>query len=216
MNRLGHRLRRCARLHRHEAAFDQTAEPGVLALGRYELAVGPDVPPGKVTLRYLLYDAAGRWPPDDLEDTLTWKVLSGLSDDVSFESRPDGPAIRVLKVPATGLPDFQDYEEHRQDARYGSEPEYSPQVEGKQGKTGGRHERTDNGPGMVHGAVKAKGLPLHPDIDGIGNERIPWGGAYPLADPVGETDAEDGQGGRRRGDERPGQRGRRAWRRRRS
>jgi serine/threonine-protein kinase RsbW len=46
---------------------------------------------------------AGRWPPDDLEDTLTWKVLSGLSDDVSFESRPDGPAIRVLKVPATAL-----------------------------------------------------------------------------------------------------------------
>jgi serine/threonine-protein kinase RsbW len=44
---------------------------------------------------------AGRWPPPDLEDTLTWKVLSGLSDDVSFESLPGGPAIRVLKVPAT-------------------------------------------------------------------------------------------------------------------
>jgi serine/threonine-protein kinase RsbW len=41
------------------------------------------------------------WPPRDLEDTLTWKVLSGLSDDVSFESLSDGPAIRVLKVPAT-------------------------------------------------------------------------------------------------------------------
>jgi serine/threonine-protein kinase RsbW len=44
---------------------------------------------------------AGRWPPPDLEDTLTWKVLSGLSDDVSFESLPEGPAIRILKVPAT-------------------------------------------------------------------------------------------------------------------
>jgi serine/threonine-protein kinase RsbW len=43
----------------------------------------------------------GRWPPPDLENTLTWKVLSGLSDDVSFESLPAGPAIRVLKVPAT-------------------------------------------------------------------------------------------------------------------
>jgi serine/threonine-protein kinase RsbW len=44
---------------------------------------------------------ANRWPPPDLEDTLTWKVLSGLSDDVSFETLPEGPAIRVLKVPAT-------------------------------------------------------------------------------------------------------------------
>jgi serine/threonine-protein kinase RsbW len=44
--------------------------------------------------------SVAQWPPVDLEDTLTWKVLSGLSDDVSFESRPEGPAIRVLKVPA--------------------------------------------------------------------------------------------------------------------
>jgi serine/threonine-protein kinase RsbW len=44
---------------------------------------------------------AAPWPPADLEDTLTWKVLSGLADDVSFESVPEGPAIRVLKVPAT-------------------------------------------------------------------------------------------------------------------
>lgn len=42
-----------------------------------------------------------RWPPPDLEDSLTWKVLSGLSDDVSFELLPTGPAIRVLKVPVT-------------------------------------------------------------------------------------------------------------------
>jgi serine/threonine-protein kinase RsbW len=46
---------------------------------------------------------AQAWPPTDLEDTLTWKVLSGLADDVSFESLPGGPAIRVLKVPATTL-----------------------------------------------------------------------------------------------------------------
>jgi serine/threonine-protein kinase RsbW len=48
-------------------------------------------------------DGAAEWPPSDLEDTLTWKVLSGLSDDVSFESVSGGPAIRVLKVPATAL-----------------------------------------------------------------------------------------------------------------
>jgi serine/threonine-protein kinase RsbW len=46
-------------------------------------------------------DHAGPWPPPNLEDTLAWKVLSGLADDVSFESLPSGPAIRVLKVPAT-------------------------------------------------------------------------------------------------------------------
>jgi serine/threonine-protein kinase RsbW len=46
---------------------------------------------------------AHAWPPPDLEDTLTWKVLSGLADDVSFESLPIGPAIRVLKVPATAM-----------------------------------------------------------------------------------------------------------------
>ena len=45
--------------------------------------------------------AEGVWPPPDLEDTLTWKVLSGLSDDVSFELLPTGPAIRILKVPVT-------------------------------------------------------------------------------------------------------------------
>ncbi len=41
------------------------------------------------------------WPPPDLQDTLTWRVLSGLSDDVRFELLPSGPAIRVLKVPVT-------------------------------------------------------------------------------------------------------------------
>lgn len=43
---------------------------------------------------------AGDWPPAAIEDTLAWKVLSGLSDDVGFELRPEGPTIRILKVPA--------------------------------------------------------------------------------------------------------------------
>jgi hypothetical protein len=45
---------------------DDRWQPGIPALGRYELAVGPDVPPGKVAVRYVLYDAAGRWPPQML------------------------------------------------------------------------------------------------------------------------------------------------------
>jgi serine/threonine-protein kinase RsbW len=52
-------------------------------------------------------DAAvpGDWPPAAIEETLTWKVLSGLSDDVGFELRPEGPTIRILKVPVAGEAD---------------------------------------------------------------------------------------------------------------
>jgi serine/threonine-protein kinase RsbW len=48
-------------------------------------------------------DAAptGGWPPPGIEDSLAWRVLSGLSDDVSFELLPTGPAIRIVKVPAS-------------------------------------------------------------------------------------------------------------------
>jgi hypothetical protein len=45
---------------------DDRWQPGIPALGRYELTIGPDVPPGKVAVRYVLYDAAGRWPPQIL------------------------------------------------------------------------------------------------------------------------------------------------------
>jgi anti-sigma regulatory factor (Ser/Thr protein kinase) len=37
------------------------------------------------------------WPPADVETTLGWRVLSALADDVGFERRDDGPAIRVRK-----------------------------------------------------------------------------------------------------------------------
>jgi hypothetical protein len=46
---------------------DDRWQPGVLALGRYELTIGPDIPPGKVAVRYVLYDAAGRWEPQTVE-----------------------------------------------------------------------------------------------------------------------------------------------------
>jgi serine/threonine-protein kinase RsbW len=41
--------------------------------------------------------APAGWPPPTLHDSLAWNVLSGLSDELSFEL-PDGtPAIRVVK-----------------------------------------------------------------------------------------------------------------------
>jgi serine/threonine-protein kinase RsbW len=42
----------------------------------------------------------GAWPPPDLEESLAWRVLTGLSDEVSFGSLPTGPGIRIVKVPS--------------------------------------------------------------------------------------------------------------------
>lgn len=45
-------------------------------------------------------DTRAGWPPSSLEDSLAWRVLTGLSDQVLFESLPTGPGIRILKIPA--------------------------------------------------------------------------------------------------------------------
>jgi anti-sigma regulatory factor (Ser/Thr protein kinase) len=37
------------------------------------------------------------WPPEDLEASLGWRVLSALADEVEFERRDGGPAIRIRK-----------------------------------------------------------------------------------------------------------------------
>jgi serine/threonine-protein kinase RsbW len=43
-------------------------------------------------------DAAGRaWPPPDLEQSLSWRVLSALVDDVSLDAAASGPSIRLIK-----------------------------------------------------------------------------------------------------------------------
>ena len=43
-------------------------------------------------------DAAGRaWPPPDLEQSLSWKVLSELVDTVSLDTEASGPSIRLIK-----------------------------------------------------------------------------------------------------------------------
>jgi serine/threonine-protein kinase RsbW len=35
------------------------------------------------------------WPPEGHERSLAWQVLSGLSDEVTFERSPSGPAVRI-------------------------------------------------------------------------------------------------------------------------
>ena len=43
-------------------------------------------------------DAAGRaWPPPDLEQSLSWRVLSELVDTVSLDAEASGPSIRLIK-----------------------------------------------------------------------------------------------------------------------
>jgi hypothetical protein len=43
--------------------WDDRWPPGMPIFSRYELAVGPDVPPGQVAVRYVVYDAQGRIEP---------------------------------------------------------------------------------------------------------------------------------------------------------
>jgi serine/threonine-protein kinase RsbW len=43
-------------------------------------------------------DAAGRaWPPPDIEQSLSWKVLSALVDTVSLDAEASVPSIRLIK-----------------------------------------------------------------------------------------------------------------------
>jgi len=41
--------------------------------------------------------AGGAWPPLDLEQSLSWKVLSALVDIVSLDAEASGPSIRLIK-----------------------------------------------------------------------------------------------------------------------
>ncbi len=45
--------------------------------------------------------SADDWPPPKVEDSLAWRILAGLADDVRFELSDQGPAVRV-EVEARG------------------------------------------------------------------------------------------------------------------
>ena len=38
---------------------------------------------------------ADGWPPANVEDSLAWRILAGLADEVRFELSDGGPAVRV-------------------------------------------------------------------------------------------------------------------------
>ena len=43
-----------------------------------------------------------KWPPPGSDDSLSWKVLSGLADEAAFEELDGAPAIRLLKRATSG------------------------------------------------------------------------------------------------------------------
>lgn len=71
------------------------------------LMLGPSA--GTLTLRLRSFEggveavvsmdgtAPAGWPPPAFHDSLAWNVLSGLSDELSFELTGGAPAIRVVK-----------------------------------------------------------------------------------------------------------------------
>lgn len=64
------------------------------------------VPAATITMRVTLGErmvilvrtdapADGAWPPAALEETLAWRVLTGLADEVRFELSDDRPSVRI-------------------------------------------------------------------------------------------------------------------------
>jgi serine/threonine-protein kinase RsbW len=51
---------------------------------RVIVTVSSDTPPGN-----------GAWPPPDVQESLAWRILDGLADDVRFELSDGVPAVRV-------------------------------------------------------------------------------------------------------------------------
>jgi serine/threonine-protein kinase RsbW len=55
------------------------------------------VTPGERMVILVESDASpdGSWPPPELEESLAWSVLSGLADDVRFETVDGRPLVRI-------------------------------------------------------------------------------------------------------------------------
>lgn len=55
------------------------------------------VTPGEAVVIRIHTDASsdGSWPPPALEETLAWRVLSGLARDVRFELDDGRPSVRI-------------------------------------------------------------------------------------------------------------------------
>lgn len=77
----------------------------LLDLGGPTTAIALRLAPSGVGLEALVSAVDGpttAWPPRDLERSLAWLVLSGLSDEVDFLLDEGRPAIRIRKGTARG------------------------------------------------------------------------------------------------------------------
>jgi hypothetical protein len=42
-------------------------------------------------------DGTATWPPEGLRDSLSWRILAALSDELRFEMWNGTPSIRIVK-----------------------------------------------------------------------------------------------------------------------
>jgi serine/threonine-protein kinase RsbW len=81
------------RLAVDEAAAKLLSSPGEPQTLRLDLRPMP----GRLEL-VVAADVGAAWPPDGLEQSLTWKVLQALAENVRFERWNGVPAIRIVKL----------------------------------------------------------------------------------------------------------------------
>lgn len=80
------------RLAVDEACARLLALPGVPETFRLLLCPGP----GRVEA-VLTVGGTATWPPEGLQDSLSWQILGALADEVRFEMWNGGPSIRIVK-----------------------------------------------------------------------------------------------------------------------
>lgn len=69
---------------------------GLPSLGR-DLTVGVSPGDGAVNVTVCVEAEPPAWPPERVEEGLTWQVLNGLADDAAFERWDGRPAVRLSK-----------------------------------------------------------------------------------------------------------------------
>ncbi len=61
------------------------------------MTLGIDLVDGGVDIRVAIDTEPSPWPPPDHQDSLTWQVLSALTDRATFERSDDGAALHLVK-----------------------------------------------------------------------------------------------------------------------
>jgi serine/threonine-protein kinase RsbW len=81
------------RLAVDEACAHLLALPGVASTFRLDLRCHPE----RLEVVASIDTGTSAWPPSGFEDTLAWRVLGALAENVRFELWNGTPAIRIVK-----------------------------------------------------------------------------------------------------------------------